>query len=167
MIQTRADLRLALTGLRNGTPLEGGLVGEVLRDLSFFHGNTAAGERAINRMIYRENLTVPQAGSETIDLTLEPAPPDAQADIEVVKVVYFRAAKANAGNIVFDPTVLEGWNTVFAGTVQLAPGGEFLWILPSTAPNVVVDASDLITFTNALAQDLTLEKVLILGSAAV
>jgi hypothetical protein len=165
MIATRADLRLVLSGLRNGTSLGGGLVGEVLRDLTFTDGTQADGARAVNRMLYREDLTVLPGGSESIDLKLDEAPPDATLDLSTAKVLYCRAASTNSAELVVDFNQANGWNTEVNGTVSLPPGSEFLWIGIPTGPNVSPTAK-IIHLFHLGGTGQVLEKLLVLGATA-
>lgn len=165
MIPTRADLRLVLSALRNGTPLDGALVGDVLRDLTFTDGTEADGDRAVNRMLYREELTVPAGGSQTIDLQTEPAPPDASLNLSTAKVLYCRAAPTNSAELVVDFNQANGWNTEVNGTISLAPGSEFLWIGVPAASNVNGTAK-VVHFSHVGGVDQVLEKLLVLGATA-
>lgn len=165
MIATRADLRLVLSGLRNGTSLGGGLVGEVLRDLTFTDGTQADGARAINRMLYRENLSIPGGGQQLIDLQLDEAPPDATLNLSAVKVFYCRAASTNTANIEVNFDGPSGWNRAVNGTVFLPPGSEFLWVGIPPAPNVLPTAK-LVQFTQPNPDSQILETLLVLGATA-
>lgn len=165
MIPTRADLRLVLSGLRNGTTLGGGLVGEVLRDLTFKDGTQAGGARAINRMLYLESISLPSGVAVEVDLQTNQAPPDATLDLSTAKVFYCRAASTNSAELVVDFGTVNGWNTEINGTVALAPGSEFLWIGIPTGPNVSPTAK-IVNFSHLGGTDQVLDELFILGATS-
>lgn len=165
MISTRADLRLVLSGLRNGTSLGGGLVGEVLRDLTFIDGTQSGGPRAINRMLYLESISLPSGVPVEVDLQTNPAPPDSSLNLSTCKVVYFRAASTNSAEIVVDFGTVNGWNTEINGTVALAPGSEFLWVGIPTGPNVN-PTSKIVNLSHLGGTDQVLDELFILGATS-
>lgn len=163
MIATRADARISISSLRNGTSLGGGLTAEILRDLVFTDGNQAAGARSINRHLELVDVNIPNGSSFSVDLQTAAAPPDSVANLVAVRLLYMRASGTNTGAIVLDPTVSDGWDTELGGTVRLEPGAEWLGIMPATAANVS-GTSKILKFSNGTLSDQTLAQLVVLGA---
>lgn len=160
MIDTRFDLELAVRGHRLGS------AGSVLRSMTFFEGNLALGGRAVNRLLEKNDLVVPDPAGVTVDLQLDDGNPDVPLDLAAVRFFYCRASKLNDSPVLVDFGILNGWSYAFQDQVLLQPGDELLWMGGASAAANVLPAQKLIPFTvsGGVGGDQVLEKLFVLGA---
>lgn len=150
---TRADLRLAITGSRNGdADLGGGLTVSALVE-KILSGT------AINRQLKKVNTALPFPAGHTFDLQLDAAPPDPTLNLDKLRVFIARADPANTDAIHWTPNIANGWDTTFSGLVILEPGDWLVFV--SDVGSVVDGTNKLVEFApQTEAQNLSLFLVL-------
>lgn len=161
-IATRADIRHVLNATRNGQPdLGGGLTAEAILDDIFVDGNIAV-VGGINRVFQKLDFVAPFVGAVVIDMDADAAPPDASLSLAVLRYLYIEADPTNTQDIELDPTVLNGWDTVYAGKVTIQPGEVQIFRSRVGAP---VGVDKLMSFS-ALVSDQKIRRLVILGATA-